>query len=319
MSFAYSKLILLTSLCVLSCGLYQFIFVNFDFFAFAMQLRLPKLLAMCVAAFCIGYSSLIFQTIINNTIVTPCLLGMNALYLLVHVSLVFIFGMGSFIVTNTYLAFIFDLLVMTVVASFVYSYIFKKTKYNVLYVLLIGTVMTTMFTSIQNSLIRAMDPNDYDALLATLTASFSNISLEVIVLCMILCLVLFFIFKQDINKLDVMTLGRHNAINLGVDYDKTTKRLLVCTTLYIAIATALVGPISFMGLITTNIARSLFKTYRHNVLLSASVLIAILVLITGQLIVEHIFSYSIPVSVFITIAGGLYFLYLVLKQSKASI
>ena len=124
---------------------------------------------------------------------------------------------------------------------------------------------------------------------------------------------------KDIAKLDVMTLGRHNAINLGIDYDKTTKRLLICTTLYIAIATALVGPISFMGLITTNIARTLFKTYKHSILLSGSVLIAILVLITGQLIVEHIFTYSIPVSVFITIAGGLYFLYLVLKQSKGNI
>lgn len=319
MALNHIKLIFLLSLCTLSIASYQFIFVNFDFFSFAMQLRLPKLLAMCVAAFCIGYSSLIFQTIINNTIVTPCLLGMNALYLLVHVSLVFVFGMGSFIVTNTYLAFICDLLVMTVVASFVYSHIFKKTKYNVLYVLLIGTVMTTMFTSIQNSLIRAMDPNDYDALLATLTASFSNIDIEIISICFVLCLVLYFIFKKDIAKLDVMTLGRHNAINLGIDYDKTTKRLLICTTLYIAIATALVGPISFMGLITTNIARTLFKTYKHSILLSGSVLIAILVLITGQLIVEHIFTYSIPVSVFITIAGGLYFLYLVLKQSKGNI
>ena len=42
-----------------------------------------------------------------------------------------------------------------------------------------------------------------------------------------------------------------------------------------------------------------------------------LVLIAGQLLVEHVFNYVIPISVFITIGGGVYFLYLLLTTRKA--
>lgn len=314
-----SKLAILGVLCLISITTYQFLFINLEFWSFIMHLRLPKLSAMLIAAFCIGFSSLIFQTIINNKIVTPCLLGMNALYVLIHVVLVFIFGMSTFVISNAKLAFICDLIIMAITASLIYGYIFKKVKYNVLYVLLIGTVLTTLCNSMNNSIIRAMDPNDYDTLLATLTASFSNINHEIIIFSVILCCSLIYIFRHDLKLLDVMILGKDNAISLGIDYDHTLKRLLLCVTLFIAIATALVGPISFMGLLTTNIARSLFKTYKHRYLLLASALIAILILITGQLIVEHIFTYSIPVSVFITLGGGMYFLYIVLHQSKGSI
>lgn len=295
---------------------YLLAFVNFKFFGFAMEIRIPKLLAMSVAAICIGASSLIFQTLINNYIVTPCLLGMNSLYLVLHTVLVFVFGMGSFIVTNKNLAFICDLALMASIAGFVYNYLFVKTKYNVLYVLLIGTVMTTFFTSIQSTIVRTMDPNDYDALLTTLVASFSNVNAEVIGLSVVLVLALTFYMRKELRLLNVMSLGRANAISLGVDYELNVKRMLLYVTLLIAIATALVGPISFMGLITTNLARQMFKTYRHSYLILGSTLISLLVLIAGQALIERVFVYSVPISVFITLGGGTYFLFLVLRKAK---
>ena len=53
-----------------------------------MGLRVPMLLVMLIAAFAIGGASIVFQSIINNTIVTPCLLGMNSLYTLIHTAVV---------------------------------------------------------------------------------------------------------------------------------------------------------------------------------------------------------------------------------------
>lgn len=309
----------LTLLAASSALLYQFLYLDPQFLEFFMQVRFPKLAAMVVAAACIGGSSLVFQTLINNNIVTPCLLGMNALYLLLHTALVALFGLSSFIVTDRSLAFFADLALMVVIAGFLYSYIFAKTRYNVLYVLLIGTVMTTMFTSIQSTLVRAMDPNDYDTLLTTLVASFTNVNTSVLSLAAVLAVALALLFRADLRKLDVMTLGREQSISLGIDYDATLRRLLVMVTLYIAIATALVGPISFMGLITTNIARQFLRTYRHRYLVTGSILIAVIVLVAGQLLVERVFTYAIPVSVFITIGGGIYFLYLVMRASRGSI
>ena len=96
-------------------------------FQYVLSLRIPTLIVMLIAAFAIGSASIIFQSIINNRIVTPCLLGMNSMYTLVHTAVVFVVGSGSVIATNSNLSFAIDLIVMSVAATFVYSYMFQKT------------------------------------------------------------------------------------------------------------------------------------------------------------------------------------------------
>lgn len=314
------KLLSLFILVLLASALYMLVEVNFaneKLFNYAMKIRTPKLIVMLIAAFAIGGASIVFQSIINNTIVTPCLLGMNSLYSLIHTAVVFFVGSGSVLAVNANLSFVVDLLLMGLIATIIYSYLFKKTNHNVLYVLLIGTVLTSFFTSIQTTLTRVMDPNEYDTLLTSLVASFNNINSEIIVLSLVLLAALIFWLRKDLALLDVITLGKHQAINLGVDYDRCIRRLLLGVTLCIAVATAMVGPISFLGLIIANLSRQLLKTYRHSQLILGSTFFGMIVLVGGQMIVEHIFTYSVPISVFITVSGGLYFLYLLLKSRRA--
>ena len=116
----------------------------------------------------------------------------------------------------------------------------------------------------------------------------------------------------------MITLGKDQAINLGVDYDRTIRRLLLGVTLFIAIATAMVGPISFLGLIIANLSREFFKTYRHTTLIIGSFLIGIIILVGGQIVVERVYNYGIPISVFITVGGGIYFLYLLLRKRRVN-
>ena len=314
------KLLVLCALVLLAAVAYMTLDVKFGndrLVAFALKLRAPKLAAMAVSAFAIGAASLVFQSIINNTIVTPCLLGMNSLYTLIHTAVVFAAGTGSWLALNANASFAVDLVIMGVTATFIYGYLFRLTNYNVLYVLLIGTVLSSFFSSIQSTLTRVMDPNEYDTLLSSLVASFSNINTEVIVFSIVVLAVVAFALRADLARLDVITLGKEQAINLGVDFDRSVRRLLLGVTLYIAVATAMVGPISFLGLIIANLARQLLKTYRHTQLIAGTVLFGMLVLIAGQLLVEHVFNYVIPISVFITIGGGAYFLYLLLTTRKA--
>lgn len=274
------------------------------------------MIVMILVALAIGGASLVFQSIINNHIVTPCLLGMNSLYSVIHTACVFFLGSGSILVTNAHLAFMLDLIIMAAVATFIYSYMFKKTKYNVLYVLLIGTVLTSLFGSMQNTMVRIMDPNEYDTLLTNLVASFDRINEELILISAVLMIIVLVILRRELQMLDVIALGKEQAINLGIDYDRTIQKLLLGVVIYIAIATALVGPVSFIGLIIANVSRELLKTYRHRYLIMASMSIGIIVLIGGQLIVERVYHYSMPLSVFITVAGGIYFLYLLLRQRE---
>ena len=279
----------LIGLVVLFAALYQFAFVNPKFFSYAMSIRLPRLIVLLTA-------------------------GMNSLYLLIHTGVVFFLGSGSEFATNPVYAFAVDIIVMGTAASFIYYSIFQKTGGNVLYVLLIGTVLTTFFSSMQNSLTRIMDPNEYDALLNSLVASFTNVNAACIIPGIVLLALLAWWLRRDLSILDVISLGREQAISLGVDYETTLRRLMVGVALCIAVATALVGPLSFLGLITANVARQMFTTYRHTYLIAGASLVGMLVLAAGQFIVEHVMVYSVPVSVFVTIGGGIYFLYLILTQ-----
>lgn len=313
------KLIVMIILAVIASAAYMLVDVKFDnerLFAYALQIRTPKLIVMVITAFAIGGASLVFQSVINNTIVTPCLLGMNSLYTLIHTGVVFFAGSTSVLANNANMSFAVDLVIMGVTATVIYGWLFKKTNYNVLYVLLIGTVLTSFFSSVQSTLTRVMDPNEYDNLLSTLVASFSNVNSEIIVFSLIVLGVLVFVLRKDLALLNVITLGRQQAINLGVDYDRTIRRLLLGVTICIAVATAMVGPISFLGLIIANLARQLLQTYRHGQLILGSALFGVIVLVFGQLIVEHVFTYTIPVSVFITVGGGIYFLYLLLTRRR---
>lgn len=315
-----NKFIALTIIVLIAAIAYMTVGVNYGsekLIIYAMKRRIPVLIVMIITAFVIGAASIVFQSVINNHIVTPCLLGMNSLYTLIHTSVYFVAGSTSILVSNSNISFVIDLIIMGIVATFIYSYLFKKTKNNVLYVLLIGTVLTSLFSSIQSTLARIMDPNEYDTLLGSLVASFEHINTEIIIFCVIMLVIVAFVLRKELRLLNVLTLGKEQAVNLGVDYDKCVRRLLLGVTLYIAAATAMVGPISFIGLIIANLSRQLLKTYRHSQLIIGGALFGMLLLIGGELLVEHVFNFEIPISIFISLGGGIYFLYLLLRGRRA--
>lgn len=310
------RVFILLLLIAIAALAYQFLFIDRNHFDFALRIRTPKLIVMLLTAFCIGSASVVFQSIINNTVVTPCLLGMNALYILIHTGIVFLLGSTNLLVTTKLISFSLDLFFMGLASILVYGILFKKTKGNVLYVLLAGTVMATLFTSITSTLQRIMDPNEYDTLQNSLIASFNKVNSEIILFAIIAIAGIIFFLRKDLALLDVITLGKDQAVNLGVDYDRTVRRLLLGVTLFIAIATAMVGPISFLGLIVANLSRQFFKSYRHTYLILGASFMGMVILLAGQALIEHVFHFSANISAFINIGGGIYFLYLLLKNSR---
>ena len=90
-----TKIIILSVLALAAATAYMLTDVNFaneKLFLYAMKIRTPKLIVMILTAFAIGGASIVFQSVINNRIVTPCLLGMNSLYTLIHTAVVFFAG-----------------------------------------------------------------------------------------------------------------------------------------------------------------------------------------------------------------------------------
>ena len=308
------KLVVLAGLAVTAVLLFQFVDVDMRHFDYAMRIRSPKLAVILITAFCIGSATIVFQSIIANTIVTPCLLGMNALYILTHTAVVFAFGSMNIMVAAKWVSFSVDLIIMGIAAVLIYGYLFKKTGGNVLYILLAGTVTATLFSSVTSAMQRIMDPNEYETLMNALIASFHKVNADIIAMSLMLIAALIFILRHEIALLDVIALGKDQATNLGVDYDKTVRRLLLGVTLFIAVATAMVGPISFLGLVIANLSRQLFSTFRHAILIFGSAFIGMAVLLAGQALIEHVFSFSVNIGVFVNVGGGVYFLYLLLRN-----
>lgn len=310
------KLLILLSIVLVSIVAYLFLGLNWNIFDYAMSIRVPKLLVMLLTAFCIGSASIVFQSLIGNTIVTPCLLGMNGLYILIHTATVFVLGSTSILVTSKFLSFSIDMLLMSIAAVLIYGTLFRKTQGNVLYILLAGSVMATLFSSITSTLQRVMDPNEFATLQNALISSFHKVNFGIMLFAVLSIIIIILVLRKDLAVLDVITLGKAHAINLGVDYDRTVQRLLLGVTLFIAIATALVGPISFLGLIIANLSRQVFKTYRHSWLILGTTLIGMMTLLIGQILIERLFSFNANISAFINIGGGTYFMYLLLKNKR---
>src|SRR5699024_6001443 len=82
-------------------------------------------------------------------------------------------------------------------------------------------------------------------------------------------------------------------------------------------ATALVGPIVFLGLLVVNLSYEFMKTFRHQYIILGAIFISIIALIGGQFIVEKLFSFETTISVIINFVGGIYFIYLLLKENQS--
>lgn len=308
------SIIILAALVLVLVSSFLFIGVNSINFKYALYRRIPKIYAMILTGGAIGFSSLIFQTVTNNRILTPSILGIDSLYVLLQTTVVFFLGSSSVIMSNGNINFIITIASMLLFSSLIYKFIFKKGSKNIFTLLLVGVVCGTLFESLTTFMQVLIDPVEFQMVQDKMQASFNNINTDLLFISSIVIIICIGYVYDYLKILDVMALGRDEAINLGVDYDKMVKKILVVVVLLTSVATALVGPITFLGLLVVNIARQLIVTYKHSVLGTATILISVIALIGGQLLVEQFMDFGVSVSVIINFVGGIYFIYLVMKE-----
>ncbi len=285
-------------------------------YRFNLSLRIPKVLGILIAGTTISVASILFQTITNNRIITPSIIGLDSLYSLVQTIVVFVFGSTSLFMVNKTLNFLVSGTLMVILAMILFKVVLKKGKNNIFLLLLVGTVVGTLFRSLSSFMQVIIDPNEFDALQAKLFASFSLVNTKILLVSVVILVIMGALLYKDFKKLDVMSLGREQAINLGVDYDKFSKKILVFVAILVSLSTALVGPITFLGIIVVNLTYEITKTYKHSVLLIVGTLISIIALVGGQFLVERVFNFTTTISIIINFIGGIYFINLLLRESK---
>lgn len=287
---------------------------NWDY---VLPRRAMKIAAMVLTGSAIAFSTVVFQTITNNRILTPSIIGLDSLYLFIQTAVVFLFGQTTLTMMNNKVHFLVTVVIMVLFSMLLFRVLFKREGQNVYFLLLVGIILGTFFSSLATFMQVLIDPNEFLIVQDKMFASFNNMNTSLLLIATALLLLTILYAARLIKYLDVLSLGREQAINLGVDYDYVVQRLLIVVAIMISISTSLVGPITFLGLLVVNVAYEFLKTYRHTYLIVGSILISVIALVGGQLIVERVFTFSTTLSVIINFVGGVYFIYLLLKENKS--
>ncbi|WP_174734591.1 iron chelate uptake ABC transporter family permease subunit [Mesobacillus harenae] len=311
-----TKMISLFIVAVVFIALFLFVDIgsNWDY---VLPRRGKKILAIILTGAVIAFSTIVFQTITNNRILTPSIIGLDSLYMLIQTFLIFAMGSMNLVVVNKNVNFLISVALMVLFAGLLYKVLFKREGQNIYLLLLVGIIFGTFFGSVTTFLQVLIDPNEFQIVQDRMFASFNNVNTDLLIISFITLLAVSIYFAKFIKYLDVLSLGKEQAVNLGVDYDYVVKRLLIVIAILVSVSTALVGPITFLGLLVANVAHEFLKTYQHKHLILGSVLISIIALVGGQFIVERVFTFSTTISVIINFIGGIYFIYLLLKESKS--
>ncbi|AVL76551.1 MULTISPECIES: iron chelate uptake ABC transporter family permease subunit [Staphylococcus] len=315
---AKSKLMILIAITLCVALIYLFIGIDFEIFRYQFISRFRKLVLMLLVGGAIAASVVIFQAITTNRLLTPSIMGLDAVYMFVKVLLVFVFGVQSAFVTNIYLSFATSLLVMVVFSLLLFQGIFRIGDVSIYFILLIGVILGTFFRSITGFLELIINPEDFLAVQSSMFANFDASNSKLVMLCGVILMILILITVIAIPYLDVLLLGKDQAINLGLSYKMITRLLLILVAILVSISTSLVGPITFLGLLTVNLAHELMKTYEHKYILPATICLSWLSLFIAQCVVENLFEATTQVSIIIDLVGGTYFIYLLIKRRHAN-
>ena len=305
---------LLLALAAVVSGLFMTLNVQAEW-SFVLPLRGGKLATLWTVAFAIGVSTVLFQTVTNNRILTPAVMGFDALFQLIQSVLAFSLGVAAMQLPEL-TRFGLNVGLMVLLSTSLFFWLFRGQSSNLHLLLLVGIVAGIFFRSLNNFVWRIMDPNDFIVLQARLFANFNTVSIRLLLLSLLVIAVVGIWVWRQRHVLDVLALGREVAINLGVDYQRSVMGVLVVIAVLVSVSTALVGPVTFFGLLVSNMAYQLIRTHQHRYTLPATVLLGVLLLVGGQMVLERLFGFNTSLSIVVEFLGGLTFIYLLVRKAK---
>lgn len=307
------RVALLALAAIASVALFMFVGITGSW-DFAIPFRGRKVAAMVLVAVAIGVSTVLFQTITANRILTPSIMGFDALYLLVQTLLMFVFGVSAFTSVDSRLVWLGEVALMVGFAGLLFRWLFVGAKRSIYLLVLVGIVFGVFFRSLSSMMQRMLDPAAFAVLQDSFFATFNAVDPAQLWLSAVAVIAVCIVAMRMLPVLDVLNLGEEQAIALGVNHRRTVTILLVLIAILVAVSTSLVGPITFFGLIVANLAYIIIGSSRHALVLPATVLLGVICLVGGQFVLEQVFGLGTVLSVVIEFAGGILFIALLVRK-----
>lgn len=280
------------------------------------QRRLNSVIAMAVVAVCQAVATVAFQTVTNNRIITPSIMGFESLYVAIHTSTVYFLGAAGLNNARTLEMFVVQLVLMVGLSLILYTWLLAGDNPNMHAMLLVGIVLGGGLGSVSTFMQRLLTPSEFDVLTARLFGSVNNADPAYYPLAVPLVLVAAGLMYVNSRRLNVLSLGRDVAVNLGVNHKKHAVFTLVLVSVLMAVSTALVGPMTFLGFLVATLAYQFADTYDHRYVFPMAALLGYCILAGAYFIMNHIFYAQGVVSIIIELVGGLTFLIVVLRKGR---
>ena len=278
--------------------------------------RMNSVIAMAVVAVCQAVATVAFQTVTNNRIITPSIMGFESLYVAIHTSTVYFLGAAGLNNARTLEMFVIQLVLMVGLSLILYTWLLAGDNPNMHAMLLVGIVLGGGLGSVSTFMQRLLTPSEFDLLTARLFGSVNNADPAYYPLAVPLVLVAAGLMYVNSRRLNVLSLGRDVAVNLGVNHKKHAVFTLVLVSVLMAVSTALVGPMTFLGFLVATLAYQFADTYDHRYVFPMAALLGYCILAGAYFIMNHIFYAQGVVSIIIELVGGLTFLIVVLRKGR---
>ncbi|MCM2565607.1 MULTISPECIES: iron chelate uptake ABC transporter family permease subunit [Janthinobacterium] len=300
-------------LAVLALALaFLFIGANLDV-DYVIPKRMSRLAAIVIGGVCVAVSSIVFQTIAGNRILTPAVMGYEAVYLLLQSLLILAMGMHSVVLLGQNGNFVVSIALMLAYSWAIHYWLFRDGKNNVYFLLLLGFVLTMVIGTFTQFIQLRISPGEFAILQGFSQASFNKAQPVQLLYSAVLAGAACVAVLKTLPALDVLALGREQAISLGIDYRRMVRLQLALIAVLVAVSTSLLGPTAFMGIFVANTTYALARTARHRVTLPLGCAIAIVIFLAAQLLVEHVFNYRTTVGILVNLVCGAYFLALMVR------
>ncbi|MDR3003463.1 MAG: iron chelate uptake ABC transporter family permease subunit [Acidovorax sp.] len=283
-------------------------------FDYVIPKRLLRLAAIVVGSICVACAAMVFQTLVGNRILTPAVMGYEAVYLLWQALLLLLMGAHGMAMLGASGNFLLSCGLMLGYSWALQHWLLQRGGRDMYVLLLLGLVLTMVIGSFTQFVQLRISPGEFAVFQGMSYASFNRVRPETLLYAVVAMLCVGLLARKSLPVLDVLALGREQSISLGVDHGWYLRRCLAGIAVLVAVSTSLIGPTAFMGIFVANIAYALAPSARHRTTLPLGCGLAMAIFLAAQLLVEHVFNYKTSVSIIVNLVCGVYFLTLMVRR-----
>lgn len=284
--------------------------------SFTLWFRGQKLASLLLIGAAVSIATILFQTITHNRILTPSIMGFDALFLLILTLMIFGMGAGAYAQVPKVTLFLINLILLTLASVALFTLLLRDQRSDLMRMVLTGIILGVLFRSLVLFIQRLIDPSEFAVLQSASFARFNKADPDLLLVSAVLvCLAGGAIWRMR-HRLDVLALGEVLPVSLGADPRRGQLTVLMLISVLVSVSTALVGPVAFLGLLVSSLTYRVIPSWHHGHILPAAILIGGITLVGGQLVLERILHFETPLAVVVECLGGLAFLILILRKGS---